>query len=155
MQTATITVKYKNPPKTPKGPGSVKDANGIYWKVWPAQLPEFEENKSYTVGYTTEQYNGKDQYTVREIAPAQTNGVIPSAPAPAGQSPLPTAAGRGTNSQVEYTKPTNARDAERMFCCGLVGHALAAAQVQFTVTDVTAAINIARDVWNNSFGKEG
>ena len=94
MQTATITAKYVNPPKSAKGPGSVKDANGVYWKCWPDQLANFQPDQSYLVGYTSEMYQGKEQHTIKSVTQAggvflaPNGGQAPKAPAPPPPQPI-------------------------------------------------------------------
>lgn len=72
--TSTIKIAYVNPPKSSKGPGSVKTDKGEYFKVWPttkipkgATLGDFEVGSTYEVECDEEEYNGKPQYTVRKI----------------------------------------------------------------------------------------
>lgn len=92
MQTAVITVKYINAPRSAKGPASIKDANGTYWAFWVRDIPlsTFQENQSYTIGYETSQYQDKDQYTIKEVIPATpATNTAPRPAAPAFQSGLP------------------------------------------------------------------
>lgn len=150
MQTATIQVRYVNPPKTPKGPGSVKDANGTYWKVWKDDLAKFQEGGTYQVGFETEQYQGKDQYTVKAVSPAgaqqATQQVPQPSPTPAG-TPSPAPIGHNRNG-------TDAATAERIFVCGIVNQGIAAGQVKVAATDIAMAVNAARDAYRLTFGKE-
>lgn len=73
MNKATIKVQYVNQPKNPKGPGSVKTADGVYYKVWKDLLPKFPGPGTYEVEYDTEDYNGKPQHTVRSVIAASTS----------------------------------------------------------------------------------
>lgn len=79
----TITPDYINPPKTPKGPGSIK-SGGIYYKVWPDLLEQFQQGVAYEVEVETSMYNGKEQHTIKKArvagqatAPPKTNGAVP------------------------------------------------------------------------------
>lgn len=141
-QQATITVKYVNPPKG-KGPASVKDDKGVYWKFWttgknPIDLETFREDQAYTVGYKTEQYNGKDQYTITDVLPS---GHAPSAPRPA-------AANGG-----KYA-PTDDKTAERIYVCGGLNAAITAGKVDvFMPDDVVSATESLRSAYQATFGK--
>lgn len=81
MMQASVTVRYKNPPKG-RGPASIKDDKGNYWKFWTDKIPleKFTEGQTYSVGYETEDYQGKEQRTIvavsmpQEQAPPVTNG---------------------------------------------------------------------------------
>lgn len=77
-QTATIAVKYVNPPKAQGKSGTVKDANDQLWGYWPDRLPEIAGKVGQTINveYSTREYQGKTYKTISKIladAP-QTNG---------------------------------------------------------------------------------
>ena len=79
MPTESVTVAYVNEPKSEKGPGSIKDATGRYYKVWKtskhggATLSDFENGKTYDIEYREEEYQGKPTYTVNKIVSASTS----------------------------------------------------------------------------------
>lgn len=95
-QVAEITIQYVNQPKG-KGPGSIKDSRGAYWKVWPDKMELFEgrEGQTVAVTYYEEEYEGKPQCTVIGIAGGRVRAVprrgprlVPPAPPPSsGISP--------------------------------------------------------------------
>ena len=121
MQTKQITAKYVNPAKSPRGPGSVKDEQGIYWKVWPDLLSRFQVGGTYTVGYKTEQHNGKDQFTVTQIQDVTGQQL--------SQPSVPSTNGHGDHS----------RD-EQIYVCGIVNNAIAAGKVDPFSTDELVSI---------------
>jgi len=130
MNTATIKVQYVNAPKSPKGPGSVKTEDGVYYKVWPkakeggATLSQFEAGRTYEIEFDTEQYNGRDTFTARKILSSSesTNG---------------SGAGLAHNSQVA---PESSRSAHIERQCALkVAAVLLTAQVQAGKDEPTVA----------------
>lgn len=140
MQTATITIKYVNPPKG-KGPASVKDTNGVYWKFWPRDIPvdRFAAGQSYTVLYKTEPYNGEDQYYIQEVTGGQA-----SAPAPQ----------KSNGHAPEVQRRTSPTDAERMFVCSILNASVQSGKVDFITSDLTEAVNVLRSVWQTTFGRD-
>ena len=145
MQTATITVKYLNPPKSPKGPASVKDANGTYWSFWTRDIPldRFVVGGTYTVGYDTSQYNGKDQYTIKEVMDAggQVTVVKPGAPLPSVPATNGHANGNGNGQRDEF-----------IFVCGALNHAIGNG-LELTVTNLVPTVQVLRDTYKQTFGK--
>lgn len=79
MQEATIKVEYVNAPDKNPAFGSVK-ADGIYYSVPANMLGQFEQGKTYVVGFTTtEGRNGKTFYNLKELrSPVKPNGIAPS-----------------------------------------------------------------------------
>lgn len=78
MQTATIVAQYINEPKSPKGPASIKDETGRYWKFWPngkngIPVEKFQKGQTYNVGYKSEMYQGKEDRTITEVLLASTD----------------------------------------------------------------------------------
>lgn len=69
--TATVTVQYLNPAKSPGKSGSIKDEAGQYFGVRPAMLSSFEPGETYQVEFTAKVVNGvMYRDVVRIIAPA-------------------------------------------------------------------------------------
>ena len=135
MQTATINVRYINPPKG-KGPASVKDETGKYWKFWTRDIPleSFQQGGTYLVGYKTEQYNGEAQYYITELTGASTQ----SAP-------------QKTNGAA-HTNGNGQRD-EFIFVCGGINHAIAAGKVEPIASELVPTIEAFRDAYRQTFGK--
>ena len=71
MQTATIQVAYVNPPKPGKKQGSVKDAEGNIYGVWPDKLHLFEPGNVYTIEYTSRDFNGQQYHDFKKMVEAQ------------------------------------------------------------------------------------
>lgn len=142
MQTAQITVKYINPPKG-KGPASVKDATGKYWKFWTREIPleTFAENGCYTIGYKTEKYNDQDQFYIQQ---AMENGSV----APAAATPKVNG-----HSNGKY-QPTDNATSERIFVCGALNAAVGAGKVDVYAPDeLVSAVEALRSAYQATFGK--
>ena len=139
MMQASVNVKYVNPPKG-KGPASIKDDQGNYWKFWTDKIPldRFQTGHTYSVGYETEDYQGKEQRTITAVSMPQE------------QAPK---IGNGA-AKPEMGRQTAPVDAERMFVCSLVNAGIRAGQIQFTTTDIAEAVNCARSAWQGTFGKQ-
>lgn len=138
MQTLTAQVVYVNQPKSPKGPGSIKTADGEYLKVWPRDLWLFTPGKTYEIKYTSEDYKGEEQKTAKDAKEiGVTNGGVKPAP------------GKPQN----FVKPdTSITDAERIFVCGALNNAIHAQQVNVTsVTEVVAAGRALREAFRVIF----
>ena len=71
MQTATIQVAYVNPPKPGKKQGSVKDAEGNIYGVWPDKLHLFEPGNVYTIEYSSRDFNGQQYHDFKKMVEAQ------------------------------------------------------------------------------------
>lgn len=106
MMQASVNVKYVNPPKG-KGPASIKDDQGNYWKFWTNKiaLDKFEVGKTYSVGYETEDYQGKEQRTITAVS-------MPQEQAP----------------KISNGHQNGERD-EFIFVCGVVNNAIAAGKI--------------------------
>lgn len=162
---ATITVQYVNAPSNPKGPGSVKDATGRYWKVWDrdVSLDEFSEGQAYTVEFETSEYNGKPQYYIKRLLTASPERTkpdpferdpfesgLPEAPAPRSAPQAPRPAPQATWSR-QATSPV---DAERMFTCSIVNAYVEAGRIPLAFKELNEAVELVRDVWRENFGSD-
>lgn len=150
MQTATVTVRYVNPPKG-KGPASIKDDKGTYWKFWTRDIPldRFAVGQSYTVGYKSEPYNGQDQYYIQEVIEAGGNSPAPQKPADNGWTHTD---GNGSGATRTSGNGNGQRD-EFIFVCGALNNALANGSVEMSVTSLVPAVQALRDTYRQTFGK--
>lgn len=87
MHKTNITVQYKDPPKPPApgkkaGPWSIKDEDGVKYKAWADQAAMMDVGGEYSIGYTSEDYQGAPQHTIKEIRPLSAPTPSP-APRPA------------------------------------------------------------------------
>lgn len=143
MQQATIQVQFVNQPKTATGPGSVKDSNGKYWKVWSPKkqgdpsLDDFVAGGTYSITYKPGTYQGKPDDTITSVT--QTAGAV--APKTNGHTIAPR----------QSTSPT---DAERMFTCSLLNAFIQAGKVELSPDEVEGATLMLRGIWQNTFGAD-
>lgn len=71
--TADITVQYINEPKPGKKMGSVKDASGQYYNVFPNMLPQFSKGMRCKVEYSAEpKADGGEWRTIKKIVGNQS-----------------------------------------------------------------------------------
>lgn len=72
LQAAEITIQYINQPEG-KGPGSIKDTEGRYWRIWPNKIAAFQgmEGSTVVVNYEVGEFRGKPQYTILGLAGGQ------------------------------------------------------------------------------------
>lgn len=146
MPSATITVKYVNPPKPGAQKGSVKDINGDYYSVWADKIGQYQPNATYIIDYDED--TGRDGRVWKTIRSHTSNGVPPTpAPSSGGYSGPRRSAG---NTYRE----TSQRDAERMFVCSLLNASIRAGVVGINATDLVPAVNALRDTWDATFGAE-
>lgn len=138
LNTQTISVAYINPPKSPKGPGSVKDTDGRYWKLWTRDTPldQFAVGQSYDVVFETSTYQGKDEYTIKRATPRG--------------APVKPNNGNGHAPR----QPTDPTDAERMFTCSLLNAFIQAGKVDLDEGSLTQSTNMLRSVWQETFGAQ-
>jgi len=153
----SITVQYVNPPKG-KGPASVKDTSGIYWKVWttgksPIPLETFREGGTYSVAYKTEQYQGKDQHTIVSVENGQAE--FTPHPAPSAVTVKP----NGGPALTIHAKPASGYDdnpakAERIFVEGALNRAIQNGKVDvYSLDELVAAIDNLRSAYQQTLGK--
>lgn len=125
MKQASVTVKYINPPKG-KGPASIKDDKGNYWKFWTNKIPmdKFTEGKTYSVGYETEDYQGKEQRTIVAVG-------MPQEEAP-----------KVSNGHNDPSRDKN------IFICGVVNQGIAAGKIDpLSAVDLTLARKAAAEAF--------
>lgn len=138
MPTATITAKFVWPPKEGRKTGTIKTVDGAYYDVWPDKLASFKPNGIYEVEYSERESNGRTYRTI-------TNFALKGEAMPQR--------GRGGGGGGNY-RPTDPKDAERMFCCALVVAGIRSGTVQFDTGSLTTATNAARNAWAETFGAD-
>lgn len=137
MHSATIEVSYVNPPKSEKGPGNIKDSDGNYWKVWPDMLAKFKAGGTYTVSYTKDDYQGKEQRTIKAVEGA-------SSPSEPQRRPQAAVSGGATND-------AKSEDMACMSCCGRYLGGLGQGGIEFpTSTELERMFRSTRLAWRKS-----
>lgn len=129
IRTATIEVKYANPPLAGKKQATIKTPDGTIFGVWPKDLGRFQPGRRYAVEYTEKPFKGRMYRTILKAEP-QVNG---EDAAPAGSDPV------RTSGEVEFI---TALLAARVASCG----------VEFTPSGLTEAARMLRMVYRSAFG---
>lgn len=154
MQTATVDVKYVNPPKEGKQYGSIKGVNNDSWPVKKERIHEFEPGKQYEIAFTQAASGFRNIIGVKAVVPAaepeiirgnfthvdmqapQRNGATLMA-RPAPQIAQPRQAAPQPNG---YYRPTHPRDARRMFITATLGHFIETGRVDCNAQAIANAV---------------
>ncbi len=134
MPAQTIRAAYVNEPRAPKGPGSVKDTEGNYWKAFPDLLHKFVPNGTYEVEYAEEEYQGKVSRRVtgvKELDAPQSSLNGRKAPAAHGKGPA---------------------ESCQIWCQGIVQHMIEAKLLPCTAESVDDATAKLKAIWKRHFG---
>jgi hypothetical protein len=136
--TATIEVKYVNPPKNnPKASWSIKDALGAYWGFYPEKVGKPSPGDTITVEWSESNYQGKTYKNIEKIltvgtAPDSNSSAPASSPRPAQQDD---------------------RTPERIFVCGIINAAIHSGALQpFNAGDIAAVGQAAQEAYAQLFG---
>jgi hypothetical protein len=152
LEYATITVAYVNPPKPGQKSASVKDTDGVYFWIRPAEQANFVPGGSYEISFSTTQSNGYTNRTIKSAAPVQqqapTRAVNPHRQAPEGAKPAayPREPEREPQRQPQngngggYYRPTSAEDKKSMFRCACVTAFIRAGQLRADRNEIAAAV---------------
>jgi hypothetical protein len=139
--TKIVTISFVNQPKQPGGKkGTIKTKDNEIYGVWADKLANFQPGKTYEIKFEESEYNGKTYRTV-------TNWTEKTAEQP----PAGNGSGNGNGGQ-QYYRPTSPVDAERMFVTSLVNAGVQAGKVNFSGVEIAAAVNAAREAWQQTFG---
>ena len=145
--TATIDVKYVNPPKNgnAKAPWSVKDAHGQYWKYWPDRSGRIDAGSTIQVEWKEgDEYNGKRDQIITRVIGLDAN------PPP----PPPRANGSAAPAAAPRQPAQDDRTPERIFVCGLLNAAVSHGHLDvFDAPRLTDAGLAAQEAYRNLFGK--
>lgn len=140
-QTATITVKYVNPPKPGKKRGTIKDESDTFYGVWPDKIALFQQGRTYAIEYTSQEANGQTWHTI--VSAVQQAEVAPAA----------AAAKQATGGGGQVYRETCAKDAERMFVCSMMNAFIQAGKLDLEGTKMVNATRMMRRVWQHTFGE--
>ena len=153
MNTATIEVKYVNPPKDGKQYGSIKGINNDSWPVKKERIHEFEPGNQYEIAFTEANNGFKNIIGVKRIAaPVEEAAVIPGnfvhddmqprngATLTAKPAPVIRQAQQPAAQTNGYYRPTHPRDARRMFITATLGHFIETGRLDCTAQAIADAI---------------
>jgi hypothetical protein len=154
LEYATITVAYVNPPKPGQKSASVKDTDGVYFWIRPAEQANFVPGGSYEISFSTTQSNGYTNRTIKSAAPVQQQARAQTRAQndPAENYPSRQAARRDAeptprepqrqpqNGNGNYYRPTSPEDKKSMFRCACVTAFIRAGQLRADRNEIAAAV---------------
>lgn len=124
MPTAVVEARYVNKPDKNPDFGSIRTPDGTYYGFHKLMLGQFKEGGIYEIFYETKQgRTGKEFHTIKTVKAHE------SRTAPAAAKVL---------GDVQRAR-TNEADAERMWVCSLLGHAIQGGKLEITRTDIVEA----------------
>jgi hypothetical protein len=82
MPSATVTVKYVNPPQEGGRRGSIKTVDNEYYGVWPENMHRFEPGRTYRIDYAENTRGDRTFKNVKRVLLAGS----PAAPLPQAHS---------------------------------------------------------------------
>jgi hypothetical protein len=140
---ARITVQYVNPPKGGKKRGTIKDSSGNLYGVWPDKIGLFQPGSTYDVEIN------ESHATNGEIFKNIVDGVLcaprKNTTAPPATAPSVPMGGNGGN----YTNKD-----EQIWTVALLKSFIEAGEIHPDKDDLISAVQILREVWRRTFGKE-
>src|SRR5215472_2223619 len=162
-----ITVAQIFPPEAPGQSARVVRDDGVIYGVWPNKLGTMRIGDTYEADVHEKQKNGviyRDIKTLRAIGhrpprALSAAAVTPPKPPESGgtdyDAPRPPRHDNDNGGDYYRRKPTDPKDAERMFVCKVLGELIAAHQLRGDDKEMLKrAINDLREVWHDTFGRE-
>jgi len=161
---AVITVAAIYPAKAANKSATIKDANGLFFSVWPKDLGIYRQGEAYEIEFTSNEKNGtiyRDIRSGRLVTP-------PSPPPPQFTAqhgpqppvrPLAAAAQPGERKDggpggSGYYRPTSPRDARRMFLCSTLNAFIQTGRIELHRDHILQAITEITTAYDNSIGLE-
>jgi hypothetical protein len=157
LEYATIVVAYVNPPKPGQKSASIKDTDGLYYWIKPAEMPLYQVDGKYEISFITTQSNGYTNRTIKSVEAVQQRAQPARQAAPPQQRTAPMQQQQAPQSPPNgngFYRPTHPRDAERMFVCASLGHFIDRGTVTLDSTQLVDAVNVIRAVWQATFGAD-
>jgi hypothetical protein len=133
LEYATITVAYVNPPKPGQKSASIKDTDGLYYWIKPAEMQDYVPSKSYKVGFSVTRSNDFTNRTIKSAEPVQQQRAqaARSAPQPQQRSaPVQHDAHQAAPQNGNgYYRPTSPADKQSMFICSQMNALISSRQI--------------------------
>lgn len=127
MHEATVTITNKYAPDKGKTMWKLLTASGEKFLVMPTEQQYYQEGETYTLNYTSSDFNGRTYHTAK------------GAPTPAGGKKQPA------------FHPGGASNGRQMFICAIVKEWIPKIPVAETTT-LISAIQSAMDAYDQTFG---
>ena len=137
-QTATIEVKYVNPPKDGKLYGSIKGANNDSYPVKKDRIHEFTEGHRYEIAWTEGSNGFKNIIGVKplDVRMPQAQGSFTA---------IPPQTNGHAHTTVSYTKD------EQIFVCGGLYRDIESNRVGSSEDELVERTVLWRNVWRRAF----
>jgi len=154
MQTATVEVKYVNPPKEGKKMGSIKDTGGDLWPVKAERIHEFEPGGQYQLAYTQTESGFRNLIGVKRIVaePELPRGQFTQVPPQRNGATLTTSTKPQQNGYAgpEELHP-KASTQEQIFATGGIYRDIEANRVGPTEDELVERVILWRNVYRRAF----
>lgn len=132
MNTATIEVRFADPPKDGKKQGTIKTATGEMFGVWPDKLGLLQPGRTYEVEFSERPYKGRVYKTIIKCKPVDQ-----------------------IRSEAQPERVTTVKTAtpEQQFVTACLGSAIESQQVEMNDKSLHDAVMLLRVVWGKTFGR--
>lgn len=166
IEYATITVAYVNAPKPGQKSASIKDTDGVYFWIKPADMPNYVPGVPYEISYVTTQSNGYTNRTIKSAEPVEqqrhaepaprTQAARSPAPATQRSAPVPRdepprQSPPNGNGNGHY-RPTSPKDARRMFLCASFTAFVKAGRVERNRDAMAETLDMLSEVYDEKIG---
>ena len=148
IETATILVRFADPPPEGKKQGTVKASDGTIYGVWPKDLGRFQPGGRYAIEFTSHTFKGKTYSTVIKCEPA------PQSPAASGDARGARAPSPSQNS-VSGGEGVTGEASEFEFVTRMLAAAMQICAVEMTPEGIAAKARMFRGVYREVFGANG
>lgn len=149
MQTATVEVKYVNPPKEGKQYGSIRDLTGTTWPVKADRIKEFAQGEKYEIAFIESDSGFRNLIGVKHLAvqPDLPRGKFSNTPAQRtnGAQRIPIA-------EAEPA-PTKASTQEQIFATGGIYRDIEMGRVGTSENELVERVILWRNVYRRAFSE--
>jgi hypothetical protein len=140
-----IEIASIRPPREPRKPGHVVDANGASFECWPEKLGKLEVGHRYTVEVETREWQGRPIRKIVKAEPADASTRRDCRPATPGDFAAPK-----KNADLQSFSP-----AEQAFVATVLGAFIAAGRIAPDERELARAMTLVRSLWRVTFTEEG
>jgi hypothetical protein len=145
-----IEIQAIRPPREPRKPGHVIDADGASFEAWPEKLAKLQVGQRYAVEIEEREWQGRP---IRKITKAQPFGGR-GLETRMSQNPASHDAGKwDKRPAAPVSRQVGAKpDAEPAFVATIVSAFIAAGKVGLDRGDLEQAVTLARALWRTTMG---
>ena len=142
MNTATVEVKYVNPPKDGKQYGSIKSNNNESWPVKADRIKDFAVGNTYEVAYTEGTNGFRNIIGVKPLAPPKRNSSV---------SDVALEQGQFTQVPPQAQPAPKASQSEHIFTCGGLYRDIEMGRVGTSEDELVERTVLWRNVYRRAF----